>query len=73
MNPHRVLTEEEFENELTAAGFTKTTRSTETGAYWRSKTAKHLLLPNAYEGMFPEFIIKDVRARMSVLSRDPIA
>jgi hypothetical protein len=73
VNPHRVVSKEEFESELRAAGYTATNRTTKTGAFWKSKTGKHLLVPYDYEGMYPDFILKDVRARMLVCSRDPYA
>lgn len=69
MNPNRVLTQQEVEAELEKLGFTKTTETTNTGAYWKSsKSGKHILVPHPYEGMYPEFILKDLRQRMSALS-----
>ena len=65
MNPYRVRTKLEFEAELTTRGFIKTETRTDTGTFWRSgQNQKHLLVPDAYEGMYPKFILKDVEEQM---------
>lgn len=73
MNPFKIPTQEQFEAELVEHGFSKTDQHTATGTYWKSKTGKHLMVTYPYEGMYPDFIAKDIRARMLVLSRDPMA
>ena len=62
MNPKRVRTREEVEALLRAMGLEPTDRRTETGVFWKlPATGRHVQVPDAYEGMYPEFIIDHLR------------
>lgn len=57
-----VVTRNEVEGALDKAGFEPTDVRTDTGTWWRSKkTGRHLLVPDPYDEMYPEFILKDLR------------
>lgn len=73
MNPFRIPTQEEFEQELRDAGYSKTSQVTATGTFWVSETNKHVLIPFPYEGMYPEAIVRTVRLKIPVLKRNPLA
>lgn len=73
MNPHRVTTQEEFEADLKAKGLEKTSKSTETGTFWRSvQSGKHILVPHPYDGMYPKFILKDFEDQMERMGQKPL-
>ncbi len=68
MSPGRVKTREEVEAQLRALGLEPTDRRTATGRFWRHKaSARHVQVPDAYEDMYPEFILTDLRARLEEL------
>lgn len=68
MSPGRVLTQEEVEAFLIAKGLEPTEIRTETGRFWKSAaTGRHVQVPNAYDGMYPEFILRDLRGRLEEL------
>jgi len=61
MNPYPVVTEQNLIDHLTKLCYEATTVKTNTGTFWKSlKTGKHILVPFPYEGMYPEFILKDL-------------
>lgn len=73
MNPHRVKTQKEVEDDLIAQGFERTTHRTATGTAWKSThTGKHVIVPDPYEGMYPEFILKDLHERMTACGPGPM-
>lgn len=70
MNPYRVKSQQEVEDDLKARGFSKTEHRIATGTIWKSsQTGKHLVVPDPYEGMYPEFILKDLHDRMACLGQ----
>ena len=73
MNPFRILTQEQFEQELRDAGYSKTEQLTATGTFWASETKKHVLIPFPYDGMYPEAIVRPIRLKIPVLKRNPLA
>lgn len=73
MNPYRVLSRENLEAELTKRGFSKTETRTSTGTFWRSsQSGKHLQVPDAYEGMYPDFILRGLNDQMEKMGQAPI-
>lgn len=69
MNPFRVLAAEEWERQLVAAGYIKTETTTETGTFWKAPNGRHVLVPHPYDGMYPEFILTDLRRIMKEIER----
>jgi len=68
VNPKRVLCKEEVEAILASLSLEKTDRVTATGRFWKStSTGRHVQVPEPYEGMYPEFILSDLRARLEEL------
>ena len=68
MNPKRVLSKEQVEAYLASLDLEKTEIVTATGRFWKStKTGRHVQVPEPYEGMYPEFILSDLRARLEEL------
>lgn len=59
----RVLTEQDLRRRLRDLGYEETTNRTTTGAIWKSKrTGKHIQVPFPYDGMYPNFILRDLEA-----------
>ena len=72
MNPHRISSKDEFEEDLKSKGFEKTAETTETGTFWRStQTDKHILVPHPYQGMYPKFILKDFEEQLERMGQKP--
>ncbi len=58
----KVKTAEELEAELRAAGYEPTEHHLKTGRVWRHKvTGKHIIVPDSYDGYYPDFILRDMR------------
>lgn len=73
MNPYRVLSKQDLEDELTKRGFTKTETRTATGTFWRSaQTGKHLQVPDPYEDMYPRYILTDMNEQMEKMGQPTI-
>lgn len=61
MNPFIVVSEKNLKDRLTELCYEPTEIKTGTGTFWKCmKTEKHLLIPFPYEGMYPDFILKDI-------------
>ena len=68
MNPKRVRSKEEVEAELASLGLTPTELTTATGRFWKSATTgRHVQVPEPLDGMYPEFILADLRGRLEEL------
>ena len=53
---------------LRAGGFERTNHTTQTGTFWKhTRTGKHLLVPKAVQGYYPNEIIYDLEARITAL------
>ena len=64
----RVVSCEEVECALRALRLEPTDKQTSTGRFWRSTvTGRHVQVPDAYEGMYPAFILRDLIARLDEL------
>lgn len=62
MNPRRVKTQAEVEEELRAKGFAPTQHHLGTGRVWRHEgTGRHIIVPDPVDGMYPDAIIRDMR------------
>lgn len=70
MNPHQVRTWEAVEQWLRSKGFVPTQHVVEGGGatLWRSKSGRHLSVPDHIDGMYPEYFFNDLwrRARQIV-------
>lgn len=65
MNPFRVVSEADLIAYLKNLSYEPTKETTATGTLWKSLTTdKHLLVPFPYEGMYPDFILKDLEAEI---------
>jgi hypothetical protein len=68
VNPKRVLSKEAVEAHLASLDLEKTDIVTATGRFWKStKTGRHVQVPEPYDGMYPEFILADLRVRLEEL------
>lgn len=68
----RVVREAEVVESLKKAGFTKTTKTTATGTYWRSKAGRHLLVPESVQGFYPDWLLNDINERLHKLNLPPL-
>jgi hypothetical protein len=58
----RIKSAEELEAELRSKGYEPTEHRTRTGRVWRSKlTGKHIIVPDSYDGYYPDFILNDIK------------
>jgi hypothetical protein len=65
MNPFMVVSERNLLDHLISLCYEPTKETTGTGTFWKSlKTGKHLLVPFPYEGMYPDFILKDLEVEI---------
>jgi hypothetical protein len=68
VNPSRVRTQAEIEALLRSKGLEPTDKCTDTGRFWRhSMTMRHVQVPFAVDGMYPEFILKHLRGILEEL------
>ena len=73
MNPRRVLTKEQIERRLNEMGLVKTDHFTATGRFWKSlHTSRHVQVPEPYDGMYPDFILRDLIGRLEELGLPPL-
>lgn len=69
----RVVSEDDVHKRLAASGFEATGNRVATGEYWRSKsTGKHLLVPDSVQGFYPDWLLKDLEARIGKISPGPL-
>jgi len=55
VNPTKVKTWDFVEGWLKSKGFTRTTETVLGGRYWRSKSGRHIIVPDHVDGFFPDF------------------
>jgi hypothetical protein len=73
VNPYRVKTAAEICEQLERLGFIKTDRETQTGVVWRSvQNGRHLIVPHPYDGMYPDFILGDLKGLIEKLGQSTI-
>ena len=73
MSAGRVWTQAEIEAQLAALGLTPTEHRTATGRFWRStRSGRHVQVPDPYEGMYPNFILDTLKARLQELGFKPL-
>ncbi len=73
MSAHRVTTQAEIEAQLKTLGLQPTEVRTETGRFWKStRTGRHVQVPDPYEGMYPNFILDTLKARLDELGFGPL-
>lgn len=65
MNPGQVKTWKDVETWLIGKGFTKTHERAEGGGYfWRSKSKRHIVVPDDIDGFYPDFFWRDLYRRV---------
>lgn len=73
MSASRVWTQAEIEAQLRSLGLVPTDATTATGRFWKSpQTGRHVQVPDAYEGMYPNFILSVLKARLEELGFKPL-
>lgn len=66
----RVKTRQEVEDALREEGYEPTDFKTDTGRVWRStQTGEHIVVPDPYEGMYPDFILRDLKKMIIDMKR----
>lgn len=66
----RVKTQKEVEDALRGKGFEPTNEVTNTGRFWRSTVnGKHIIVPEPYEGMYPDVILGDLLEKAHQLGK----
>lgn len=69
MNPFRVASKSDVEAHLDSQGYQATDNVTETGRFWVSKDGRHIQLPHPIQDMYPDFVLKDLEARIGKIPR----
>lgn len=67
MNPHRVKTWEEVEAWLRSKGFVPTHETVDGGRFWRSKSKRHIIVPDHVDGHYPDFFWTDLARRVEAI------
>ena len=68
MNPKKVKSQAEVEVYLRSLELEPTEVVTATGRFWKStRTGRHVQVPEPYDCMYPEFILRDLMARLEEL------
>lgn len=67
MNPFPVKTWEEVEEHLKRKGFTPTSDVVPNGRYWRSKSRRHMVVPDHIDGMYPDYLWNDLVERVEAI------
>jgi hypothetical protein len=65
----RLLTKQEFEQELERAGLVKTDLVTATSRLWRAPNGRHMTIPDLCQ--YPDSILEDVLRQLGLLYRKP--
>lgn len=66
----RVKSKEDVEAALKAAGFEPTDFRTATSRIWKSnRTGKHIQVPDPYDGMYPDAILRDRKEVADILGK----
>lgn len=66
MNPNQAKTWESVEQWLKSKGFVPTSEYTDDGGrFWRSKSRKHIIVPQHIDGFFPEYFFTDLERRVN--------
>jgi len=64
VNPNQVKTWAEVEGWLYERGFTPTSETTDDGGrIWRSKSKRHLVVPDHIDGYYPDYLWKPLVER----------
>ncbi len=63
MNPSQVQTWESVEAWLARKGFVKTNVRGEGGYLWRSKSKKHIVVPDDIDGFYSDYFWRDLQRR----------
>lgn len=64
MNPHQVKTWQEVEAYLLKKGFIPTPEIVLGGRIWRSKSKRHITVPDSVDGHYPDFFWVDLVKRV---------
>ena len=72
MTAARVLTQGEVEWRLRSLGFHPTGRRTASGEFWRRADGKHIQVPSPYEGMYPDFLIRELEDKIGKIPTRPL-
>lgn len=72
MTAVRVLTREEVEEHLRSLGFQPTGQRTASGEFWRRADGKHVQVPFPYEGMYPDFLIRELVEKIGKIPTRPL-
>ena len=64
MNPHQIKTWESVESWLRSKGFVPTSNTIDGGRYWRSKSGRHMIVPDHVDGFYPDFFLADLIKRV---------
>lgn len=67
MNPSQVRTWETVEGWLKSKGFTKTHEKVDGGWFWRSKSKRHIIVPDHVDGYYPDFFWKSLKKRVDAI------
>lgn len=63
MNPYQVKTWGQVEAWLEKKGFVPTSETTDGGRFWRSKSKRHLVVPDHVDGYYPDYLWVDLYER----------
>lgn len=63
MNPHQVKTWAEVEEWLREKGFVPTHERVDGGQIWRSKSKRHMVVPDHVDGFYPDYFWNDLVRR----------
>jgi hypothetical protein len=64
VNPVQVKTWGDVEAWLVSKGFTKTQERGEGGYFWRSKSKRHIVVPDDVDGYYPDYFWHDLHRRV---------
>ena len=67
MNPHQVKEWANVEKWLESKGFVKTPDRINGGQVWRSKSRRHIIVPDAVDGFYPEYFWNDLVERVDAI------
>jgi hypothetical protein len=64
----RVVSEQQLIDRLKALGFSRTTERTATGTFWKSSKGGHILVPDAIQGFYPDWLLSDLEGVIGKLN-----